>query len=408
MDEETATAGRAPIDRADVRAALDPHASPVLLASLAEDVPALRPLIATNPSCPTHVLAWLRERGETSIDDGLARNPYAHQLGLRTERAPAGALDHYGTTHCPACGAQVAADAWVCGSCFEPFGAPAAVVDREPLLTMTPAGNHTDAVAVVSPRLPPPTTADRSHRAPRLWPLVLLALLVLAAAAWLVVRKRNTVNIATVATSTTVDAPTTVASTVAATTTAPAPTTTVAPVTTIAAPATAAPPAATTAAPPATTAAPPPTTTAPATTAAPPATTAAPPSQQQAVALAQRLVDAYASGDWATVHKLNPSDPRNDDGLAASYGTLDRAFALATKITATTPSVYNLRLGLVYQLTESGAPKTRLYCVHWDVDVSGPRIERVSGVQLDQRDGTLDPNALKPELDSTCPGQQLS
>jgi hypothetical protein len=405
MDEETATAGRAPIDRADVRAALDPHASPVLLASLAEDVPALRPLIATNPACPTHVLTWLRERGETSIDDGLARNPRAHQLGLRTERAAAAALEYYGTTHCPACGAQVAAEAWVCGSCFEPFGAPAAVVDREPLLTTMAVGPPTDAVAVVSPRHPSPTTAERPHRAPRPWPFVLLALLVLAAAAWLVVRKRNTVNIATVASTTTVAATTTVASTVAATTTAPAPTTTAAPP-----PATTAAPPATTAAPPPATTAPPPATTAapPATTAAPPATTTAPPSGQQAVALAQRLVDAYATSDWATVHALNPSDPRNDDGLAASYGALDRAFALATTITATTPSVYNLRLGLVYQLTENGVPRTRLYCVHWDVDVSGPRIERVSGVQLDERDGTLDPNALKPELDSTCPAQLLS
>jgi hypothetical protein len=387
MDEETATAGRAPIDRADVRAALDPHASPVLLASLAEDVPALRPLIATNPACPTHVLTWLRERGETSIDDGLARNPHAHQLGLRTERAAAAALVHYGTTHCPACGAQVAAEAWVCGSCFEPFGAPTAVVEREPLLTT--AGPPTDAVAAVSPRLAPPTTAERPHRAPRPWPFVLLALIVLAAAGWLVVRKRNAVNVATVASTTTVAATTTVASTVAATTTAPATTTTAAPP-------------ATTAARPATTAAP------PATTAAPPATTTAPPSAAQAVGLAQRLVDAYAKSDWATVHALNPSDPRNDDGLAASYGALDRAFALATTITATTPTVYNLRLGLVYQLTENGVPRTRLYCVHWDVDVSVPRIERVSGVQLDERDGTLDPNALKPELDSTCPAQQLS
>jgi hypothetical protein len=126
------------------------------------------------------------------------------------------------------------------------------------------------------------------------------------------------------------------------------------------------------------------------------------------VALAVRLVGAYASGDWATVHALNPSDPRTDDGLAASYAALDRAFAFATKITPTAPNVYDLRLGLVYQLTDNGAPRTRLYCVHWDVDVSGKRIERISGVQFDERDGTLDPQSLKPQLDATCPNAALS
>jgi hypothetical protein len=126
------------------------------------------------------------------------------------------------------------------------------------------------------------------------------------------------------------------------------------------------------------------------------------------VALAQRLVDAYAAGDWATVHALNPSDPRNDDGLAASYGPLDKAFAIATKVSPKAPNVYDLRLGLVYQLTISGAPRTRLYCVHWDVTVNAPMVERVSGVQLDERDGTLDPATLKPELDATCPNAALS
>jgi hypothetical protein len=194
-----------------------------------------------------------------------------------------------------------------------------------------------------------------------------------------------------------------VAETVAPTTTAASATTTTAtpaPTTTAPAPTTA--PVATTVARPATTAAPP-----PPTTAAPP-TTAGPPGDQQAVALAQRLVDAYAKGDWATVHALNPSDPRTDEGLAASYGPLDRAFALATRVGLTAPKVYNLRLGLVYQLTQNGAARTRLYCVHWDVDIAGSHIERVSGVQLDERDGTLDPNSLKPELDSTCPGLALS
>jgi hypothetical protein len=400
MDEETTTAASAPLDRADVRAALDPHASPVLLATLAEDVPALRPLIATNPACPAHVLAWLKERGEASIDDGLARNPHARTLGLANNRAGStSALVHYDTgSHCPACGASVSADAWVCGSCFEPFGV------RTAAAAPIAAADHTDAVATVAPAMP-----ERPRHGPRVWPLVLLAVIVLAATGWLVVRKRNTATVVAALTTTSA-APTTTAA--PATTTAVALTTTLAP-----APTTTAPPPTTTA-PPATTTAAPATTTAP-TTAAPPATTAAPPAttvtpataappEQQAVAIAQRLVDAYANADWPTVHALNPSDTRTDDGLAASYGNLDRAFALATQTTPAGPSVYNLRLGLVYQLTDNGVARTRLYCVHWDVDVGAAHIVRVSGVQLDERDGTIDPQSVRPELQATCPGLNLS
>jgi len=61
----------------DNEKAINPATSPAILASLADDRPALRAAVAANPSAPVHTLLWLRDLGEPAIDRALANNPTA-------------------------------------------------------------------------------------------------------------------------------------------------------------------------------------------------------------------------------------------------------------------------------------------------------------------------------------------
>ena len=61
----------------DNEKAINPATSPAILASLADDRPALRAAVAANPSAPVHTLLWLRDLGEPTIDRALANNPTA-------------------------------------------------------------------------------------------------------------------------------------------------------------------------------------------------------------------------------------------------------------------------------------------------------------------------------------------
>jgi hypothetical protein len=151
-------------------------------------------------------------------------------------------------------------------------------------------------------------------------------------------------------------------------------------------------------------------TTAPPTTAATTAATAPPTSSQttapsqeaKAIATAQALLDALASGRWNEARTLNPGRNESDAFLQRAYGPIEQATVVPAAVTPMSGDRFDMRLGIVSHEAQPSGQQTVLMCSHWQVDAATQTIVRLASTRLRVEGGYVDPSAVSGELTSTC------
>lgn len=126
-----------------------------------------------------------------------------------------------------------------------------------------------------------------------------------------------------------------------------------------------------------------------------------PPADAPALAAAQAVTGALASGDWATVRRLSPAEGRTDTQLEAAYGALTDVAIVPARVQRTDGQI-DLRLGLVAHEDHASGPATALLCAHWRVDPAAGTVDRISSVRLRLEPGRVDPSTVSAELKQTC------
>jgi hypothetical protein len=120
-----------------------------------------------------------------------------------------------------------------------------------------------------------------------------------------------------------------------------------------------------------------------------------------AFAVAQRLADALAGGQWDNVRAIDV-DGRgaSDQALEVGYGGLDRASLM---LLDATPTADGYRLLVVSVANELGGEQTSLYCLEWSADPDAATVDQHGGsVGLVERvPEVLSPEAVRndPALD---------
>jgi hypothetical protein len=125
------------------------------------------------------------------------------------------------------------------------------------------------------------------------------------------------------------------------------------------------------------------------------------PDAAPALAAAQAVTSALASGDWSAVRRLSPDEGRTDTQLETAYGALTDVAIVPARIQRANGQV-DLRLGLVAHEEHATGPATALLCAHWRVDPAAGTVDRVSSVRLRLEPGRLDPATVTAELAGTC------
>ena len=172
--------------------------------------------------------------------------------------------------------------------------------------------------------------------------------------------------------------------------------TTAAPTTVAAVPTTAAATAASTTAPPTTTA------TTAATAPPPSSPTTAPSEEAKAIATAQALLDALASGRWSEARTLNPGRNESDAFLQNAYGPIEQATIVPAAVKPLSADRFDMRIGIVSHEAQPAGQQTVLLCSHWQVDAAAQTVVRLASTRLRVEGGYVDPSAVSGELTSTC------
>ena len=147
----------------------------------------------------------------------------------------------------------------------------------------------------------------------------------------------------------------------------------------------------------------PPTTAAPTSPAtAPPPQTTAPSEEAKALATAQALLDALASGRWNDARTLNPGRNESDAFLQNAYGPMEQATIVPAAVKPLSADRFDMRLGIVSHEAQPGGQQTVLLCSHWQVDAATQTIVRLASARLRVEGGYVDPSAVSGELTSTC------
>jgi len=108
----------------------------------------------------------------------------------------------------------------------------------------------------------------------------------------------------------------------------------------------------------------------------------------RSLALAQRLADALASGDWDVVRSIEPAKARlSDEQLAAGYAGLDRASLILVDARRQRDGYRQL---LVSVANERNGAQTSLYCLQWSANTKkGSVVEQGSIGKLTTVRGTV-------------------
>jgi hypothetical protein len=150
------------------------------------------------------------------------------------------------------------------------------------------------------------------------------------------------------------------------------------------------------------------TTTAPTTAAptspatAPPPQTTAPSEETKAIATAQALLDALASGRWNDARTLNPGRNESDAFLQSAYGPIEQATVVPAAVKPLSADRFDMRIGIVSHEAQPAGQQTVLLCSHWQVDAASQTVLRLASTRLRVEGGYVDPSAVSGELTSTC------
>jgi hypothetical protein len=107
---------------------------------------------------------------------------------------------------------------------------------------------------------------------------------------------------------------------------------------------------------------------------------------QPSLAMAQRLADALAAGDWATARQLDPGlRSQSDEALEDGYGGLDQATLLLVDA-APTADGHDLLVVLI--ANERAGAQTSLYCAGTTVS-GGSTVHQRDAALLERFPGTV-------------------
>jgi hypothetical protein len=130
------------------------------------------------------------------------------------------------------------------------------------------------------------------------------------------------------------------------------------------------------------------------------------PEEQRAVALAQELGDALASGRWEAARTLNPGRDESDAFLQQEYGPLVETTVVPASVVETTSGQFDLRLGLVAHEEQPTGRQSVLMCAHWLVNVPANTVTRLSFDRLRVEPGFVDPATRAAELRAACASEK--
>jgi hypothetical protein len=101
--------------------------------------------------------------------------------------------------------------------------------------------------------------------------------------------------------------------------------------------------------------------------------------QDQGLALAQELADAFADEDWSAVRRISPTNPYSDAELAEGYAGLDAVTLFLGGTRSDDSDTVDLYLLQVAHETRPAGLQTSLYCVRWNYHITKTTISQETG-----------------------------
>ncbi len=124
---------------------------------------------------------------------------------------------------------------------------------------------------------------------------------------------------------------------------------------------------------------------------------------QQVVVLAQRLARALAENRWADVRAITPTQARTDESYEAEFHQLDTATVYAAgPATAGSAGTYQLRLGIVEQLSPPAGARTIVECTTWQIDLTTQTIVTAARRQVADIGHLVEPASQQSLIEHDC------